>query len=176
LKHPHRFKHLRHAAPHQILQKQEWQKSSGTLHWRLFEGDFLQRLQDAEKPDVIFYDPFSSKVDAPLWTKEAFKILFRATEGKPSMLMTYSVSTLVRALLISEGFYVGSGAATGPKSETTVAFNSIPDEAHRSSLLGAEWLSRWERSGAKAPPGMHGDDLVLFEERVRNSPQFKRFI
>jgi len=172
LKHPHRFKHLRHQAPHQLLEKNEWQNSAGTLHWRLLEGDFLKKMQQAEKPDVIFYDPFSSKVDASLWMGPAFRALFQATAGKPAMLMTYSVSTLVRALLLSEGFYVGVGPATGPKSETTVAFNSRPQEPYRSLLLGAEWLARWERSGAKAPLGMQGEALAQFEARVRTSPQF----
>ena len=172
IKHPHRFKHLRHQAPHRLLENQEWVNSTGALGWRLFEGDFLVRMNEAEKPDLVFYDPFSTKVDAPLWTAQAFRALFQATQGKPVMVMTYTVSTLVRAILISEGFYVGSGAASGPKSETTVAFNTLPAEPFRSMLLGPEWLARWERSGAKAPSGLSEEALLQFETRVRNAPQF----
>ncbi len=173
LRHTHGFRHLRHAAPHALLESGSWQSPAGGLSWRLFEGDFLECHRDAEKPDLIFYDPFSTKVDSPLWTREAFAMLYRALDQKPAMLMTYSVSTLVRAILLSEGFYVGAGAATGPKSETTVAFRKEPDPHHQKSLLGAEWLARWERSGAKAPTGLDSADREHFEERVRRHPQFR---
>jgi len=86
--------------------------------------------------------------------------------------MTYSVSTLVRAILLSEGFFAGSGAASGPKSETTVAFTRRPEASSGAALLGSEWLQRWERSGAKAPADLSGEDRLRFEERVRRHPQF----
>lgn len=88
------------------------------------------------------------------------------------MLMTYSVSTLVRALLLSEGFYVGSGAPSGPKAETTVAFAGRPAPGSGVKLLGAAWLERWERSGAKVPLNLSAREIPEFEETIRRHPQF----
>ncbi len=82
-------------------------------------------------------------------------------------LFTYSAATPTRVSLLLGGFYVGTGAATGMKKETTVA-------ATRRELLeqplDARWLSRWERSAAQAPHG-----ALLSEEiqsAVRGHRQF----
>jgi len=181
LKNPHLFRHLRSPAPHALLRDARWgisQSTSGSailseIEWRLFEGDFMDRMKDAARPDVIFFDPFSPKVDAPLWSRECFRRIFAASRNDETMLMTYSVSTMVRAMLLAEGFYVGSGAASGPKSETTVAYRGRPGQDSGAKLLGAEWLQRWERSSAKVPTGLNSSEQATFEALVRSHPQFR---
>jgi queuine tRNA-ribosyltransferase len=90
------------------------------------------------------------------------------------MLMNYSVSTLFRAILLSEGFYVGAGAPTGPKAETTIAFSVAPvQDFEINSLLGSAWLQKWERSGARVPADLEGLEKAEFEAKVRNHRQFQ---
>lgn len=174
LKHPHLFQHLRSPAPHALLKDGVWMGHGGSLEWRLLEGDFLERMKDARKPDVIFYDPFSVKVDSRLWTGESLRALKSNLAGKPAMLMNYSVSTLFRAILLSEGFYVGAGAPTGPKAETTIAFSVAPvQDFEINSLLGSAWLQKWERSGARVPADLEGPEKAEFEAKVRNHRQFQ---
>jgi queuine tRNA-ribosyltransferase len=172
LKNNHLFKHLRSPAPNALVKDGAWSSPEGGLHWRLFHGDFLKTLDEALRPDIVFFDPFSPKVDTPLWSADCFKRIFRAFRDQESILMTYSVSTLVRALLLSEGFFVGSGAPSGPKSETTVAFSVRPSLNSRAKLLGPEWLGRWERSSARHPANLSASEVLLFEERIRSHPQF----
>ncbi|MBU6154267.1 MAG: tRNA guanosine(34) transglycosylase Tgt [Bdellovibrionales bacterium] len=172
LKNNHLFKHLRSPAPNALVKEGAWRSPEGRLQWRLFQGDFLNQMDKAAPPDLVFFDPFSPKVDGPLWTANCFKRIFRALKDQNSMLMTYSVSTLVRALLLSEGFYVGSGAPSGPKAETTVAFAGRPAPGSGVKLLGAAWLERWERSGAKVPLNLSAREIPEFEETIRRHPQF----
>ena len=121
LKHPEKFTHIRHAAPHALLKAGQWSFGENRFVWELREGDFLSRMTDAPLPDVILYDPFPQKVDAQLWTEDCFRSLHAQVERQASLLCTYSSSTLVRARLLASGFWVASGLSTGPKSETTVA-------------------------------------------------------
>jgi queuine tRNA-ribosyltransferase len=172
LKNNHLFKHLRSPAPNSLVKNGIWASPEGGTHWRLFHGDFLETMEKALRPDIVFFDPFSPKVDAPLWSAACFKRIFSALRDQDSILMTYSVSTLVRALLLSEGFFVGSGAPSGPKAETTVAFSARPSLNSGARLLGPEWLARWERSSARHPENLSASEVLLFEERIRNHPQF----
>jgi queuine tRNA-ribosyltransferase len=174
LKHPHHFSYLKHAAPHALIRDGLWKNASGNLEWKLHEGDFFETLRSASPPDLIFFDPFSSKVDSKLWMKACFARIREQAGDKPFMLMTYSVSTLVRALFLEQGFYVGRGAPSGPKAETTLVFSQEPGPEYQSSLLGAEWMIRWERSGAKAPSGLSASELQEFESRIRSHPQFSK--
>ena len=63
-----RFPHLHHPAPSAMLRNAHWEHASGLLHWTLCNGDFLDQMAAASRPDLIFYDPFSFKTDGPLWT------------------------------------------------------------------------------------------------------------
>src|SRR5690606_7571124 len=114
-------------------------------------GDFLKRVSEAPLPDLIFYDPFSYKTDSELWGLRAFQLLYELCRARSTELFTYSGSTAVRATLLAAGFHVAKGAPTGPKAETTIALTGEISTGRE--LLGAEWLSRWERSDARLPRG-----------------------
>ena len=122
-KHSACFPHLHHSAPSKILSHGSWRHLSEQLQWQLLKGDFRDFIESAALPDLIFYDPFSYKTDAELWTSEIFARIFRRCLAKPAELYTYSASTAVRVALLSAGFFVAQGVGTGPKTETTIAFN-----------------------------------------------------
>ena len=171
------FPHVRHAAPQAILANGHWTHSSGGMRWELVHGDFLTRFATAQPPDLIFYDPFSSKTDSALWTAETFARILQACSSKSAELYTYSAATAVRVALLSAGFFVGEGVGTGPKTATTIAFTRA--EGARAyprtpRLLGREWLTRWRRSSSKIPTCLPAEARVQFEQRIENHPQFAR--
>ena len=171
LRHPLWFKHLHHAAPHALLAKNQWLSPSGAIDWLLLPGDFAALKFDAPAPDVIFFDPFSFKVDSVLWTLAAFRELADVCKHKPTELFTYTYSTQVRAAMLAAGFHVAKGRATGPKAETTIGLSPLAAMRHGHELLGAEWLSRWQRSHAQVPLGAEGDDA--WRSAVEEHPQFR---
>ena len=173
LRHTHWFKHLRHAAPNQLLADNQWLSASGSIEWRLLPGDFSQRQHHAPAPDIVFFDPFSYKTDSALWTLQAFRELAQLCQHRATELFTYTYSTRVRAALLAAGFFVAKGRATGPKSETTIALSPLATALpHGRELLGAEWLSRWQRSDAQAPMGA-GDADAAWRAAVSGHPQFR---
>jgi queuine tRNA-ribosyltransferase len=169
------FPHLRHGAPHAVLESGRWAHASGLLQWELHHGDFLARLEASPAPDLIFYDPFSAKTDTGLWTAGVFARLFRHCRPKPAELYTYSAATAVRVALLTAGFFVAEGVGTGPKSTTTVAFTreqSARGHPAGIRLLGREWLARWGRSDSKYPPGLAAEERPDFERQIEGHPQF----
>ena len=173
LDHPAWFKHLRHAAPRALLRDNRWNSATSPIEWRLLDGDFAVRKFEAPPPDIIFFDPFSYKTDAALWTLNAFRELAKACKDKPTELFSYTYSTSVRAAMLVAGFYVAKGRATGPKGETTIGLSArAASAAHGRELLGPEWLAKWGRSDAQAPFGSAKQD-DSWREAVRAHPQFK---
>ena len=173
LRHPAWFKHLRHPAPRRILAEDRWTCAAAAVEWRLMRGDFRATQRVAPPPDLIFFDPFSFKTDAALWTLDAFRELAQLCASQPVELFTYSYSTSVRAALLAAGFHVARGRGTGPKAETTIGLS--PRAAllpHGRELLGPEFLAKWHRSDAQAPPGTTpGDDS--WRASVTDHPQFR---
>ncbi|MET0791661.1 MAG: MnmC family methyltransferase [Polyangiaceae bacterium] len=151
-----------------LASAQRW--SEGLLSWQLLLGDAEALWRNASPPpELIFFDPFSPASNPTLWTPSTFQSL-RARAEEPSAgctLYTYSAATPTRVSLLLGGFFVGTGIATGRKSETTVA-------ATRLDLLQApldqRWLERWQRSSAKAPHGAQLDSDI--EQAVRAHAQF----
>ncbi len=173
LRHTHWFKHLRHAAPNELLAGNQWVSATGSVEWQLLSGDFAQRKFEAPAPDIVFFDPFSFKTDGALWTLPAFRELAQLCQGSASELFTYTYSTSVRAALLVAGFYVARGRATGPKQETTIALSPrAAAGAHGHELLGADWLAKWQRSDAKAPFGVADAD-ESWREAITGHPQFR---
>jgi len=172
---PARFPHLRHAAPCQILENGWWSHASSLLRWELLKGDFRDSIESATIPELIFYDPFSSKTDAALWTAAIFARIFTRCLPQSAELYTYSASTAVRVSLLTAGFFVAQGAGTGPKSDTTIAFTRAKgagDHPLSPCLLGTDWLTRWRRSGAKFPTGLSKEERPDFERLIESHHQF----
>ncbi len=174
LTHPERFPYLKHAAPYVLARDGFWESADGQLSWRLLEGDFLARMDEAPAPDLIFYDPFSAKTNSVLWTPSIFERL-RQIGDKGFKLYTYSASTAVRAAMLSAGLFVGRGVGTGPKAETTVATNT-PEEFRMPTAglkwLDETWLRRWGRSDAKYPGDLADEQRSAFEKQILGHPQF----
>ena len=171
LRFPNAFHHLRHQAPHSLLRTKTWSSSAGPLEWQLLEGDFLERMEEGGAPELVFFDPFSPKVDSKLWTLETFERLFSAS-AEEAHLFTYSASTAVRAALLAAGFFIAQGAPAGPKEETTIAIRN--PAGSRYSLLGPRWLSRFEKSQNRYPAGASADEREAIDRRVRGHPQFSK--
>jgi queuine tRNA-ribosyltransferase len=173
LRHPRWFKHLRHAAPAQLLLHDRWSSRRAAIDWRLLRGDFAVRKHAAPSPDLIFFDPFSFKTDRAMWTICAFRELAQRCADLDVEIFTYTVSTSVRAAMLAAGFYVAKGRGTGPKTETTIALSPRAAAGrHGRELLGAEWLTKWRRSDAQSPFGAgltEGQGL----EAVGAHPQFR---
>lgn len=174
-KHSGCFPHLHHSAPSRILAAGSWQHASQLLRWDLLKGDFRDFIETAALPDLIFYDPFSYKTDAALWTGEIFARIFSRCLAKPAELYTYSASTAVRAALLHAGFFVAQGVGTGPKTETTIAFNRAERAARHPlapPLLDHKWLARWRRSAAKFPVTLANEERSQFAHLLESHRQF----
>ena len=172
-----KFPYLRHSGPAGLLKSGRWQsREYPGLSWELLTGDFLALLDEVPAPpDVIFYDMFSSKTNPGHWTRETFRRLYAACQGRPAEFFTYTVSTAARVALLAAGFFVAKGRSTGEKVETTIALTppalGLPTGRSR-DLLAADWLVKWNRSRAKFPEGMPDSEHPAFERMIREHPQF----
>jgi queuine tRNA-ribosyltransferase len=170
LAHHHDFPRLRHGGPRALLEAGEWRSARAPIRWSLHEGDARDHLDTAALPDLILWDPFSFRVDAPLWHRDTFARLRRRLGAKAAALYTYSNSTAVRLALLSAGFFVGPGVATGPKEATTVAWSGRAG----GPTFGAAWLEKWARSSQRWPADLPESERPAFEHALRAHPQFKR--
>jgi len=176
--HNREFTYLRHPGVGGILAAGRWhsQRHSG-LRWALVHGDFLASIPNAPAaPDLIFFDLFSSKTDGDHWTLAAFQQIYAACRGRAVELFTYTCSTPIRAALLAAGFQVAKGRSTGEKVETTVALTPAAVNGQspaQHEMLGAEWLGRWSRSTARFPADVFPENQALFEQAIRDHPQFR---
>jgi tRNA U34 5-methylaminomethyl-2-thiouridine-forming methyltransferase MnmC len=121
----------------------------GAVEWRLHRGDFRALLDAAPAPHAILFDPYSPRANPELWTLEHFTALVaRLDPARPCLWSNYTRSTAVRVTLLLGGFYVGHGAATGEKDQTTLASNT---RELLTAPLDRAWLQRVRRSTAAAP-------------------------
>ncbi len=170
LEHTGPFAHLRHPAPNILAHRGRFERDR--LTWTLIEGDFLTHHAKAPRPDVMFYDPFSSKVDTALWSLATFRALRERLTG-PMELFTYTASTANRSALLAAGFHVARGVPSGPKEETTIAL--VPGggaELVAHKLLGAEWLARRARSTAPFGADVPVELRPELERMIAAHPQF----
>jgi queuine tRNA-ribosyltransferase len=173
LRHLDRFPYLDHPAPQTLLRDGRWQSDSKTLTWELLEGDFIETMQEAAPPDIIFYDMFSSRCSPEPWSFSAFEQLATACANHATELFTYTRSTANRAKLLAAGFYLARGRSHGKKEETTIALSpESAKEAGRYNLLDCDWLKKWERSAARFEPRLTGEERETLAERIRSHPQF----
>jgi queuine tRNA-ribosyltransferase len=174
LANPQHFPYLRIDAANAIVTDGGWRDRN--LRWSLLFGDFVERMNQAPPPDLIFYDMFSTKTSAELWTVETFRKLSEVCAGRATEFFTYTCSTANRAALLAAGFFVARGRAAGDKTETTIALmpsalNSAPTK--KRDLLSRDWLARWERSAAKFPADIAPNERSAFEKIVRGHEQFR---
>jgi queuine tRNA-ribosyltransferase len=100
---------------------------SAQTSWRLEGGDLLEALErQSVAADVIFWDPFSPRVNPELWTIDAFRRA-RARAAGRATLFTYSASTAVRVAMLLGGWAVGVGDPIGNKRQTTAAAVTLAD-------------------------------------------------
>ena len=169
------FPHLHHKAPKKLLEHGIWKSESGHIVWKLVLGDFAKSFSLEKIPDLIFYDPFSFKTDAPLWKADFFLKLFLYLQPseKITRLYTYSASTAVRSALLHAGFWVGKGIGMGPKSETTIAYSKCPDsQIEKENLLSKDWLLRREKSYARYPLELALENRGEWDSKICRHSQF----
>jgi queuine tRNA-ribosyltransferase len=134
--------------------------------WRLVLGDLRETLPaEPKRADVVFWDPFSPRVNPELWTVAAFAAA-RARAAPEATLFTYSTATATRAALLLAGWHVGVGDPSGPKDATTAA---ATDPSLLARPLDGRWLARLARSSAPFPDDAPADAL----DRIRAHPQFR---
>ncbi len=115
-------------------------KIGDNLKWNFHLGDFCHQLNQLSwpAPDAIFYDPYSVKSNAEMWSLAHFTNLYNQLDPHRPVLMTnYSSATFVRVTLLLAGFKVGYGCAIDQKLHTTMA------SSHLELLqrpLDREWL------------------------------------
>jgi queuine tRNA-ribosyltransferase len=171
------FPYLRHGGPGGLLERGEWHsKKYPGLHWHLVEGDFWESMGKApHAPDLIFFDMFSTRTDAPSWSVDAFRRLFSRCADRDVELFTYTASTGCRVAMLSAGFYVAKGRATDVKAESTIALTEASlrrGTAARHQLLGAAFLKRWNKSHVQVPADLPEGDREAFEKAILDHPQF----
>ena len=173
LKHAAKFPHFAgyEDAVSELLSRREW--VSGKIRWELREGNFHETLlTERERPHLIFYDPYSSKVNREMWSAECFRNLrakCREEIDGGTVLFTYSQATPIRVALLDGGFFVGCGLSSGPKEETTQAATCLTDLEFP---LGQKWFERWSRSRAQVPFECAPSDEERVRTMVRKHPQF----
>jgi queuine tRNA-ribosyltransferase len=171
------FPYLRVDATTAILADGHWQSPNDAgLSWQLFPGDFVEAMERATAPDLIFYDMFSTRSSAHLWTLSVFRKLFAACAGRAVELFTYTCSTANRAALLASGFHLARGRNAGEKIETTIALTPAALRSpvtQRRELLDSDWLAKWNRSAAKFPTDIAPNERSGFEKIIRDHEQFR---
>lgn len=151
--------------------------SNSTIQWDLRQGDFLQTIEtEPLRPHLVYYDPYSQKVNREMWTREIFKKLYQKSrhgEHDSTTLFTYSQSTPVRMALLQAGFYVGHGRPTGHKEETTQAATAL---TKLDFPLGQLWLQRWLKSHTKTAYDAVEESTEDLYQFMRGHPQFQELI
>jgi queuine tRNA-ribosyltransferase len=131
--------------------------------WTLHLGELPGSLE-GPLADLVFWDAFSPRANAELWTVAAFAAL-RARCNAACIVRTYSAATAVRSALLLAGFFVGRGGASASKEETTVAAVRGSD---LELPLTRRFLERVSRSSAPLPSDASEDAL----SQLAAHPQF----
>lgn len=172
LHHADRFPHFAgwETAVAALLEHNSW--TGNRIIWELRRGDFLDVIgRESTRPHLVFYDPYSPKVNQDMWTTACFaKLRARARTDADggTVLFTYSQATRIRVALLRAGFHVGYGVPTGLKEETTQAATAR-ELLH--DPLGKVWFDRWRRSHLRHPfdcsPAEERDVDAFVEDYLR---------
>jgi tRNA U34 5-methylaminomethyl-2-thiouridine-forming methyltransferase MnmC len=162
--HPQRFPHTRHALPHTLLKKGQWEKNS--LRVQLLEGDFEKQISRASPADILFWDPFGQKVNQEMWSREIFDKVFQLSSPK-AQLVTYSASTATRARLLDASWYVGEIPGTGIRKHSTLA-----SKKQASNCLNRDFLRKMQVA-AEQRESLHEEFIESgMLKRLKKHPQF----
>lgn len=149
-----------------VLEHHVWESLDFT--WRVLVGDARETLEECEGVfDLIYFDPFSPESNPDLWTVDFARRIRAKARYSGASLITYSAATPTRVMFLLAGFYVGHGASTGTRVETTLAttrLELLPQP------LGERWLKRWQRSSARGAHDMPFSPEL--ERLVLAQPQF----
>lgn len=166
-----------------------FQDGPQSVDWEFRLGDFPTLLAQAvarrepgadsefgAPPHAILFDAYSPARNPAMWTLPLFANLFRLLDPqRPCALPTYSRSTIMRVTLLLAGFYVGVGHATGEKTETTIAANTL---SMLTEPLDRRWLDRARRSHSAEPMREPVYQIAPLSpeswERLQAHPQFSR--
>lgn len=169
LENSHHFEHFLgyEEALKSILDKGEWKNEN--VIWELRTGNFVELIdRETERPHIIFFDPYSPKMNTDMWTTSLFKKL-RSHSREPSeggtALYTYSQATRIRVSMICAGFYVGYGIATGLKKDTTEA---ATDRSLLRSPLKNDWYETFQRSQSPYPFDCSVDDQPSVNAKMKD--------
>ncbi|MDH4247183.1 MAG: MnmC family methyltransferase [Deltaproteobacteria bacterium] len=123
----------------------------GGFSWAVRWGDFPKLILDEpERADVIFFDPFSPRGNPELWSLATLEHLYRSRHPHGELVLaTYSAAYGVRAALFLSGFFAGEGPQPNPRRRTTIASTSFKS---LQQPLGKDWLNRWRRDHEPWPP------------------------
>jgi queuine tRNA-ribosyltransferase len=160
------------AAVADLLGHRRWSASVGgaQVRWELIEGDFRDaELSALPSPELVFFDFYSPKETPELWQADCFEKL-RAHAAPRTRLFTYCSSTSARSAMLLAGFFVGEGAGTDAKTETTVAATCLEDIERP---LDPRWLDKLVRSSKPLPPDWSSDLREAGLARIRSNPQFQ---
>jgi CRP-like cAMP-binding protein len=135
------------------------------LHRRYFP-DLIR--EEKTFADLIFFDPYSPKVNSEMWSVDCFRAL-RDRCQPVANLFTYSMATSIRAGFLVAGFFVGAGQSSGQKEQTTHA-STVQSEIV--NLLDQRWFDRWQRSSAGVPVGMPLEERERVFEMLTEHLQF----
>ena len=171
LAHVEQFPHLQAFVPalNQLMAQGFW--SEGNVRWELRFGDYPELIKrEPSQANLIFFEPYSPTKNPEMWSLDTFTKTFQRCAPDGATLITYSCATPVRVALLLAGFYVGVGAASGLKAETTQAGRARTDI---DVPLGQSWLERWGRSHTPNAAGVGPERLDEVKRSVLNHPQFQ---
>ena len=153
-----------------LLERGHWETPN--LSWRVVVGDAAQTLDEIDGYfDIVFFDPFSPESNPALWQVSFLTGIARRLRAAGATVLTYSNATPTRVSMLLAGLFVGQGAATGNKTETTIAVNQL---AMLENPLAERWLQRWRRSSARGPHGREFSPEI--ERAVLGHPQFEKIV
>ncbi len=140
-------------------------EGAGTV-WRASLGELPSTLlaERRASADIVYWDPFSPRVNPELWNVAAFTALRRLCRDGATV-HTYSGATATRTAMLLAGFAVGLGDVLSSGRQTTMAATRLADLG---KPLDRRWLERLSRSSAPFSSDAPPDAL----ERVAQLSQF----
>lgn len=88
----------------------------------MLEGRTALKLlsEDNKKFDIVFYDPFSPKVNTEMWTVDMFRLISKIIQDR-GIFLTYSNAIPVKVGLLESGFKIGYVKPVGRRTPSLIA-------------------------------------------------------